>query len=206
MDGRTTRVAVFIDWQNVYWCAREAFGLEGLGNGHGNFSPLRLAQILAAANGRGVDGRLTRVEVFRGMPSVGHDRVGHGANRRQAAAWEAEGPGVVRARSRPLRYPPDYPAKPPMEKGVDVELALSAVEAVVRGGCDIAIIFSHDTDLLPVPETLTRIAGPGSVETAAWISASFRQRLKPKAPVFHHAVSERVFRLVSTPINYAHKH
>ncbi|MDX6622979.1 MAG: hypothetical protein QOE75_911 [Solirubrobacterales bacterium] len=92
-----------------------------------------------------------------------------------------------------------------MEKGVDVELALGTVEAVVRGECDVAVLFSHDTDLLPVPETLTRLAGPQSVETAAWVSDTFRQRLKSKAPVAHHALSERIFQLISTPVNYARR-
>lgn len=79
------------------------------------------------------------------------------------------------------------------------------MEAVVRGVCDVAIVFSHDTDLLPVPETLTRLAGPGTVETAAWLSPNFHQRLSPKPPVFHHALTKRTFRLVSTPVNYALK-
>ncbi len=68
-----------------------------------------------------------------------------------------------------------------------------------------AIVFSHDTDLLPVPETLTRLAGSASVETAAWLSPSFHQRLNPKPSVAHHALTERIFRLVSTPVNYALK-
>lgn len=197
------KVGLFIDWQNVYWCAREAFALEGLGKGYGNFSPLRLGRVLAAANRRGDGGLLVRVEVFRGMPSARHDRIGHGANRRQAAAWTAEGPGLVIPRTRPLNYPADYPSRPAREKGVDVALALGAVESVIRRICDVAIIFSHDTDLLPVPETLTRLTGSGSVETAAWISPSFHQRLRPKPPVVHHALTERIFRLVSTPVNYA---
>jgi hypothetical protein len=37
MAERSTRVAVFIDWQNVYKAAREAFGLGQLPNERGNF-------------------------------------------------------------------------------------------------------------------------------------------------------------------------
>ncbi len=65
-------------------------------------------------------------------------------------AWQAEAPAIVAPRLRPLRYPPDYPIRPAVEKGVDVELAVNAIEASLRGRCDVAIVFSHDTDLLPV--------------------------------------------------------
>lgn len=199
------RVAIFIDWQNVYWGAREAFGFERRPSGYGNFSPFQLGRLLAAANGRGCDGRLVGVEVFRGQPSPARDRIGYAANRRQAAAWEAEAPGVVVSRTRPLRYPPTYPSNPPVEKGVDVELAVSALGAVLRSRCDVAVVFSHDSDLRPVPEAIADLAGAGCVETAAWIGPTFKQRISPKPVVAHHALTERVFRLVSTPVNYARK-
>lgn len=70
--------------------------------------------------------------------------------------------------------------------------------------CDIAVIFSHDTDLLPVPETLTRVAGAAVVETASWVSPTFRKRLRPKPAVYHHEVSGAVFQRVETRVNYAH--
>ena len=205
MAAERLKVAVFIDWQNVYRAARRAFGLESMPGEYGNFSPCRLSRLLAAAGGRGAGAELVGVEIFRGLPSQRRDHVGHAANRRQEAAWKAEAPGVVRVRTRPLRYPPRYPLEPPVEKGVDVELAVSAIEATLRGRCDLAIVFSHDADLLPVPETISRLVGPDCVETAAWASASFPGRLRPRAPVAHHAISRRVFELVQTPVNYAHR-
>lgn len=199
------RVAVFIDWQNVLLAARRAFGMQRFPTWQANFSPLRLARLLAAAKNRGSDGRLVAVEIFRGHPSPTHDPVGFAANRRQSAAWRAEAPAIVSPRTRPLRYPRSFPAEPPVEKGIDVEFAVAAVSAVLRGSCDVAIVFSHDSDLLPVPEAITKLAGPGHVETAAWTSPTFRQRLNPKAPVKHHAIPKIVFDSVSTPVNYAVK-
>jgi uncharacterized LabA/DUF88 family protein len=200
----TVRVAVFIDWQNVYMAARRAFGLERMPVERGNFSPYRLAQILAVANGRGRAGALVRVELHRGLPSQRYDRTGYIATHRQASVWKAEGPGTVVSKLRPLRYR-NYPDEAPVEKGVDVALAVSAIEATLRGQCDVAIVFSHDTDLLPVPEAIVRLAGADRVETAAWVSPSFRHRLRPKAAVAHHAISRRVFEAVATPINYARR-
>ena len=197
-------VAVFIDWQNVYKTAREAFGLTNMPNEYGNFSPFQLARALAAGNGRGANGRLVRVEVHRGLPSQRHDKQSYAANRRQSAAWMHEAPQLVIPRLRPLRYPQDFPQSPPVEKGVDVNLALGAIESVLTRLCDVAVMFSHDTDLLPVPETIARLAGSGSVETVSWVSTTFRKRLRPKPAVYHHEVSEAVFKRVETRVNYAH--
>jgi hypothetical protein len=91
-----------------------------------------------------------------------------------------------------------------MEKGVDVELAVSAIEATLRERCEVAIIFSHDNDLLPVPEAISRLMGPDRVETASWVSPSFRRRLRPKGPINHHSIPQQVFEAIEAPINYAH--
>lgn len=89
------RVAVYIDWQNVYNAARRAFGLTDLPTEEGQVSPLRVAHILASGNGRGAEGELVRVEVHRGLPNPSKDPIGYGANRRQSAAWMREDEELV---------------------------------------------------------------------------------------------------------------
>lgn len=59
--------------------------------------------------------------------------------------------------------------------------------------CDVAIVFSHETDLVPLIEMLVRLKGAGSVETASWAAEHFNQRIRTKSPVHHHAVSQAVF-------------
>jgi hypothetical protein len=103
-------------------------------------------------------------------------------------------------RLRPLRYAPDQRARP-IEKGVDVQLAVSALEWTLTGRCDVAVIFSQDTDLLPAVEAIARLRGPAAVETASW----GRRVLRPKAAVRNHALSRTVFDRVETPINYARR-
>jgi hypothetical protein len=73
----------------------------------------------------------------------------------------------------------------------------------LRNRCDVAILFTHDTDLLPVPEAITRLVGSERVETASWASRSFQGRLRPRVPVVHHSISQKVFDAVETPVNYA---
>ena len=204
--GSQTRIAVFIDWQNVYKAAREAFGLLGQPNERGNFSPFKLARILAAGHGRGDTATLMRVEVHRGLPSSARDPVGYGANRRQAAAWIKEGDSVVVPRLRPLRYPPRHAQNQvPVEKGIDVQLALAVAESILTDTADVAILFTHDTDLLPAVEMVARLKGPRRIETASWSSRAFAQRLREVRGVHHHRISGKVFELVETPVNYAHR-
>ena len=202
------QVAVFIDWQNTYKAARRAFGLATFGdlraawpNEYGNYSPYRLAKHLAAANERGANGELVRVEIHRGLPASSRDPVGFAANRRQSQAWMAENPEVVIPRLRPLRYRDDDDDQPE-EKGVDVNLALGAVEQIVLHKAQTAIIFSHDSDLLPAVEALVRIGGASSVETASWISDDHRSRLRSKAHVFHHFLDEALFHRVEARGNF----
>lgn len=198
------RVAVFIDWQNTYKTAREAFGWSEYPNEHGNYSPYQLARILAAGNGRITAGRLVRLNIHRGLPSQKYDPQGYAANRRQAAAWIKENPEIVIPRLRPLRYSWNQ-SEPPREKGVDVELALAAVEWTLTKQCDTAIVFSHDTDLVPLIEMLQRLKPQsGCIETASWCAPGFNQRIRTKPSVFHHEITEAVFARVGTLVNYAH--
>lgn len=205
MTDAPPRVAVFIDWQNAYKTAREAFELVAESNERGNFSPFKLARLLAAGHDRGKTAMLERVEIHRGQPSSSRDRVGFGANRRQATAWVREGGSVIVPRLRPLRYPPRYATdQTPVEKGIDVQLALAVAETILTNAADVAILFTHDTDLLPAVEMVARLKGPSRIETASWTSHTFSQRLREVPGVYHHRVSGRVFELVEEPINYAH--
>ena len=111
-------------------------------------------------------------------------------------------------RLRPLRYPHTYPADPPEEKGIDVQLALAAVEHVIAEPpvCDVAIVFSHDTDLVPVVQTICRLKSPSHIETASWVSPTYSARLRvPGARIFHHELDEDVFTAVRDDMNYAHR-
>jgi hypothetical protein len=198
-----TRVAVFIDWQNAYRSARRCFGLDAMPNEFGNFSPFALARILAFGNHRGLGGTLAKVEVHRGLPTSAKDPVGHAACSRQEAAWKKESP-LVLTRLRPLRYPYSWPTVPAGEKGIDVQLAVGMFESVIGGSCDVAILVSNDTDLLPAIESIVRLNGPQAVETAAWWSSAASPRLRPKLGTYHHNITKDVFDKIETRVNYAH--
>jgi hypothetical protein len=88
------RVAVFIDWQNLYKGARGAFHDAQAPSRLGMVGPIRLGKRLIQL-GHGRDRELIDVRVYRGRPDPTHDPRGYAANRRQQAAWERSGVTVV---------------------------------------------------------------------------------------------------------------
>ena len=136
----TKRVAVFVDYQNVYMGARHCFFPGGTDNHvDGQIDPLKLGKCLA-----GPDRELSEVRVYRGLPSSAEDSKGYGAADRQMALWRQS--NKVKPLTRPLNY---RDRAHPKEKGIDVMLAVDLAVSMYRGDYDVAILFSADTDLLP---------------------------------------------------------
>jgi uncharacterized LabA/DUF88 family protein len=86
-----------------------------------------------------------------------------------------------------------------------VQLAIAIVESVLLDHCDVAVLFSNDTDLVPVVEAVTRLKGPGRIETASWASHGYEMRLRPVRGVHHHRLSGAVFERIEMPVNYAYR-
>jgi uncharacterized LabA/DUF88 family protein len=162
---KACRVSVFIDWQNCYRTARDAFGFRGSGI-DGNVQPLLLARMLAAARlehqGKG---ELVKLRIYTGQASQHHDARTYAANRRQFQAWRNADPDVVEVIARTL----DYKLGRPREKGIDVKLAIDLVRAsLMENENDVAVVVSADTDLLPALELVVEQRGPESIEVATW--------------------------------------
>ena len=169
------RVVIFVDYQNVYMRARDAFHNPS-GNPHwmGQINPTALGRYLVSRAG-GSEGErdLHGVRIYRGMPSNGRDPKGYRAARRQIAEWERQ--PLVTVTTRPFRYPRNYPDARPVEKGIDVQIALDFVMMAVRGEYDVGVLMSNDTDLRPAIEEVIKL-GSGSVEVAAWQPRAGRPR------------------------------
>jgi len=145
------RVVVFLDYQNVYHRGRDAFCARDAAAREGQVDPLALGHLLA---GRVPDGRLAGARVYRGRPSQRRDARSYAAHQRQTARQVSRGDGLVRVISRDLRYPPDWPRRSAEEKSIDVALAVDFVMMVARRECDVGILFSSDTDLVPALEAV----------------------------------------------------
>lgn len=108
--------------------------------------------------------------------------------------------------ARDLRYPKDWPSRPAQEKGIDVALAVDFVMMVARKECEVGILFSSDTDLVPALEAVIALR-PGKApacEVAAWAAPGARPRsLSVRGTrIVRHLLSEADYRLVADPIDY----
>lgn len=155
-------VAVLLDWQNIYHCARDAFRLHDEGATAGTVDPLKLARYLAsdAAAGR----MLQEVRIYRGRPDNDRDRKSYAAWRSQTAAWERSMGKLFVPRFRDLRYR----GGEVVEKGIDVWLAIDLAHIAIDEMADRVVVMSSDTDLLPALELAVERRGDAFVEVAGW--------------------------------------
>jgi len=202
-----TRVAVFIDYQNSYHCAREAFGdprMDPPQTGH--VYPLRLGRLLVDL-GKPVDSKrvLTEVQVFRGLPgSKGHRNV-IAASARQVNAWKRQERVIVN--TRPLKYRKVVDGRGGThwkgeEKGIDVMMALSVAVGALKDTYDVAIVVSSDTDLTPAIETA--LGADKRVETSTWRGprAANKSLRVPGQSLWNHELRQDHFERVRDDTDY----
>lgn len=173
----TERVIVFLDWQNVYMRAREAFHQLSDPPSKGQVDPVDLAHVLSddhAHRHPDTTFELTQIRIYRGRPTQQDDPKGYNAFQRQDAHWA--GNNKVRTHYNDLRYPSDWgtdecPDKP-REKGIDVALAIDLVTLSADDAYDVGIVMSADFDLVPAIDYLVRRrltrGDAAAIEVAAW--------------------------------------
>lgn len=196
------RLAVFIDYQNAYMGARQAFG-TGQGDPHivGQFNPLELARLIARRhpNYSGANLRqLVQVSIYRGLPSGSRSPTGYAAARRQVSRWQSYGAGEsvrLDVQTRPL----DYRMEKPREKGIDVLLALDLAFGATNREFDVVVLFSGDSDLLPALERAD--AGGVACESASWQGGG--RRLPQKSFLkCEHQLTQLDYTQVQDPVDY----
>lgn len=176
----TQRVAVFMDYQNVYRRAREAFGLTEDPASSGQIYPMRVAKLITER--RNEPSELVAVRIYRGLPQSNRDSKAYGAARAQISKWERSD-ARLQVITRSLRYPYGWPdgcgAEKPEEKGIDVSLAIDFAAMAVRGQYDVGVIFSGDSDLKPALEFVSSYDVNAKAEAAAWLPPK-RMKLHPQ--------------------------
>ena len=159
------RAVAFVDGQNLYFAAREAFGYT-----YPNYDVKALAQALCTPNGW----ELTEVHFYTGVPDEADNKRWNRFWTHKLAAMGRQG---VHIYSRPLRYRnrrvrlPDgseFTFLAGEEKGIDVRLAIDVIRKAHRQEFDVALIFSQDQDLSEVAKELRQIAR----EQRRWIKAA----------------------------------
>jgi uncharacterized LabA/DUF88 family protein len=156
------RAIVFVDAQNLFNAAKEAFGYT-----YPNFDVMKLAQEVASIGGW----NLVQTRFYTGIPEPADPRHVFWSNKLAALGRQ----GVVLF-SRPLRYHPEEVTLPgggtsrvrvPVEKGVDVRLALDLVRLAFANRLDVAVIFSQDQDYSEAAKEIRAISRAAN----RWIKA-----------------------------------
>lgn len=168
------RIIVFIDVGNVYQDLRRAFCVPPLRPTDGQFDPRKLAALLVTRGPEYEQWTLFETRTYLGKAAAARDPRTAAANDRQIAAWQAKG---IVVRPRPLRYPADWPASPPQQKGVDVELAVDVVRLAIDEAYDVGIVLSTDTDLLPALEAVESLRTRSGPRVAVIGYAGVKKRL-----------------------------
>lgn len=156
------RTITFIDGQNLYHAAREAFGYT-----YPNYDVKALAEEICRMKGW----QMTQTRFYTGIPDSADNPVWH---RFWAAKLLTMSRAGVHVYSRALRYRnkgvtlPNRPEFGAMagqnytfmageEKGIDVRLAVDTIRLALRNAYDVALIISQDQDLSEVADEIRMI-------------------------------------------------
>jgi len=149
------RTYAFIDGQNLFYAAKNAFGYT-----FPNYEPVSLAQMLCQLKGW----QLSQIYFYTGIPEVRDSPFWNHFWTKKLAYM---GTRSVKAFSRHLKYRNQTVNLPSggtttvlvgQEKGVDVRLALDVVRFAREDCYDVAVIFSQDQDLSEVAMEVRSIA------------------------------------------------
>lgn len=159
------RVIAFVDGQNLFYGAKDAFGYR-----FPNYDITALSQAVC----RLTDWELVQTRFYTGVPLPADDFFWCSFWTAKLAAMGRQG---VQVFSRPLRYRSQSVQRADgsevrvqigQEKGIDIRIALDLVGCVRRRECDVALIFSQDQDLSEVAQEVRAIA----VEQQRWVKVA----------------------------------
>lgn len=172
-EPQVKRAVVFVDGQNLFHAAREAFGYT-----YPSYDVSALAKRVCIGQGW----KLDQVRFYTGIPDAGDNPVWNRFWTRKLAVMGRQGVVVF---SRPLRYRnrrvvlPDgtkYSVLTGEEKGVDVRITLDVIALAHRREYDVALVMRQDQDFSEVAEEIRVIAR----EQRRWIKIA---SAFPQSPV-----------------------
>lgn len=149
------RAVVFVDGQNLFYAAREAFGYD-----YPNYDILKLSEHVCKSQ----SWNLAQIRFYTGVPDPADDPKKSGFWSAKLAAMGRQGIVVysrsLRYRNKTVRLPggATHTFLHGEEKGIDVRIALDVIGMAVRNEYDVAIVFSQDQDLSEVADEIRVIA------------------------------------------------
>lgn len=176
LEPSQKRVVTFFDGQNLFHCAKTAFGYT-----FPNYDPLALSRELCSQK----SWQLASVRFYTGVPDAADKPFWNHFWTAKGAQMGREGVNLF---TRPLKYRnkiirlPDGTTHSFLdgdEKGIDVRLALDVISLAHAGAFDVALIFSRDQDLSEVADEIRTIA----VQQRRWIKCASAFPYSPAAKV-----------------------
>jgi len=159
------RAVGFIDGQNLYRHAKEAFGYH-----HPNYDPIKLLNAVCLKNGWKPSG----VRFYTGVPVQERQPMWHAYWSSRLLSMRRSGiyvfSRVIRYRTEEISLPDGtmYEIDSAQEKGVDVRLAVDVMRLAITKQYDVAVIFSQDQDLVEVAEEIRQM----SINESRWIKVT----------------------------------
>jgi uncharacterized LabA/DUF88 family protein len=156
------RATVFVDGQNLFHAAKEAFGYP-----YPNYDVLELAKAVCLAR----DWQLAESRFYTGIPDPTDDPFWHHFWTAKLATMGRQGVEIfartLRYRNRRVRLPDGtiHSFLAGEEKGIDVRIALDVIRLAHQRSYDVAVVLSQDQDLSEVAQEIRIIAS----EQKRWI-------------------------------------
>lgn len=177
IEPATKRAAVYIDGQNLFYAAKEAFGAT-----YPDYDVKSLADKVCADKGF----TPVLIRFYTGVPDAQD-------NPKWSAFWAKKLLGMsrdgVKVYSRPLKYRnktvklPDgktHSFLSASEKGVDIRIALDVIRMAISKEYDVAVILSQDQDFSEVADEV-RLIG---TEQDRWVKVASAY---PSSPAYRNA-------------------
>lgn len=149
------RTVVFVDGQNLFHAAREAFGYT-----YPNYDVVALSEKVCQGQGW----QLEQTRFYTGIPEASDNARWHGFWANKLLAMSRQGTHVfsrsLRYRNRVVKLPDgtEYSFLTGEEKGIDVRIALDVIRMAHRREYDVALVFSQDQDLSEAADEIRAIA------------------------------------------------
>jgi len=165
-EPKVKNAIVFVDGQNLYRAAKDAFGYH-----YPNYDIKLLSENICSSRGW----TLKSIYFYTGVPDPQDDALWHGFWSKKLSHMGRLG---IKLFSRSLRYHNEdftcpscnkiYTSLVGHEKGVDVRIALDVIRLAHQKMYDVAIILSQDQDLSEVADEVRTI----SIEQHRWIKVA----------------------------------
>ena len=163
VEPKKKRTIVFIDGQNLYYVAKEAFGYI-----YPNYDVNLLSKKICSNQGWDIE----KIRFYTGIPDLQDDGFWNNFWHNKLTRMGQDG---IKIFSRPLRYHNQTFKCPSCskihtslvghEKGIDVRMALDVIRLAHTKAYDVVLIISQDQDLSEVAEEIRLIAN----EQNRWI-------------------------------------